>query len=182
MNCSICISWQLWARSADTRSYSAITHFIWRNSTSSSGLWHLIVKTQTLTPHRQDADSDRNPTSIVTDEIPRDFTRFHLNRHRTILMTRTILTDKDDPDDQKYHLNSSFAYQSNWLHRRVRLTTIILNKPEDWEQWIWQLQALVDKRIWAHVDPDNAAPQRGLLQEPPHPKVTDFNENATSYA
>ena len=60
--------------------------------------------------------------------------------------------------------------------------TIILNKPEDWEQWIWQLQALVDKRIWAHVDPVNAAPQRGLLQEPPYPEVTDFNEQATSYA
>ena len=61
-------------------------------------------------------------------------------------------------------------------------TTIILNKPEDWEQWLWQLQALVDKRIWVHVDPDKEAPQRGLLQEPPYPEVTDFNENATSYA
>jgi hypothetical protein len=61
-------------------------------------------------------------------------------------------------------------------------TTIILNKPEDWEQWIWQLQALVDKRIWAHVNPDKEAPQQGLLQEPPHPKVADFNENATLYA
>jgi len=62
------------------------------------------------------------------------------------------------------------------------LNIIILNKPEDWEQWIWQLQALVDKQIWAHVNPDNEAPQRGLLEEPPHPEVTDFNENATLYA
>ena len=61
-------------------------------------------------------------------------------------------------------------------------TTIILNKPEDWEQWLWQLRALADKRIWAHVDPDNTAPQRGLLQEPAYLEVTDFNENATSYA
>jgi len=38
------------------------------------------------------------------------------------------------------------------------LTTIILNKLEDWEQWLWQLRALVDQRIWAHVDPDSAAP------------------------
>ena len=60
--------------------------------------------------------------------------------------------------------------------------TIILNKPEDWEQWLWQLQALVDKRIWAHVDPAKEAPQQGLLQEQPHPEVTDFNENATSYS
>jgi len=59
--------------------------------------------------------------------------------------------------------------------------TIILNKPEDWEQWIWQLQALADKRIWAHVDPNNAALEQGLLQEPPYPKVTDLNENATLY-
>ena len=43
------------------------------------------------------------------------------------------------------------------------LTTIILNKPEDWEQWLWQLQALVDQQIWAHIDPDNAAPQQSLL-------------------
>jgi len=35
---------------------------------------------------------------------------------------------------------------------------IILNKLEDWEQWIWQLQALIDKRIWAYIDPNNAAP------------------------
>src|SRR6266702_8805182 len=62
------------------------------------------------------------------------------------------------------------------------LNTIILNKPEDWEQWIWQLQALADKRIWAHVDPNNAAPQQELLEEPPHPEVTDFNENVTLYA
>jgi hypothetical protein len=61
-------------------------------------------------------------------------------------------------------------------------TTIILNKPEDWEQWLWQLQALVDKRIWAYVDPAKEAPQQGLLQEPPYPEVTDFNEDATSYA
>ena len=60
--------------------------------------------------------------------------------------------------------------------------TIILNKPEDWEQWLWQLQALVDKRIWAHVDPAKETPQQGLLQEPPYPEVTDFNENATLYA
>ena len=59
---------------------------------------------------------------------------------------------------------------------------IILNKPEDWEQWIWQLQTLVDKQIWAHIDPDNKAPQRGLLEKPPHSEVTDFNENATLYA
>ena len=60
-------------------------------------------------------------------------------------------------------------------------TIIILNKLEDWEQWLWQLQALVDKQIWAHVDPDKEAPQQGLLQEPPHPEVTDFNENAILY-
>ena len=60
-------------------------------------------------------------------------------------------------------------------------TTIILNKPEDWEQWIWQLQALVDKRMWAYVDPDNATPEQGLLQELPYPKVTDLNKNAILY-
>ena len=43
------------------------------------------------------------------------------------------------------------------------LNTITLNKQEDWEQWLWQLQALADKRIWAHVDPVTEAPQEGLL-------------------
>jgi hypothetical protein len=60
-------------------------------------------------------------------------------------------------------------------------TTIILNKPEDWEQWLWQLRALVDQQIWAHVDPATEAPQEGLLEKPPYLKVTDFNENATLY-
>ena len=62
------------------------------------------------------------------------------------------------------------------------LNIIILNKLEDWEQWLWQLRALVDQQIWAYVDLDNIVPQQSLLQEPPHPEVTDFNENATSYA
>ncbi len=39
----------------------------------------------------------------------------------------------------------------------------------------------MDQQIWAHVDPDKEAPQQGLLQEPPYPEVTDFNEDATLY-
>jgi hypothetical protein len=58
---------------------------------------------------------------------------------------------------------------------------IILNKLEDWEQWIWQLQALVDKRMWAYVDPNNTVLEQGLLQEPPYLKVIDLNKNATLY-
>ena len=61
-------------------------------------------------------------------------------------------------------------------------TTIILNKPEDWEQWLWQLQALVDQEIWAHVGPATEGPQEGLLEKPPYLEVTDFNKNATLYA
>ena len=60
-------------------------------------------------------------------------------------------------------------------------TTIILNKPEDWEQWLWQLQALVDQQIWAYVDLATEAPQEGLLEKLPYLKVTDFNKNATLY-
>jgi len=128
MNCSTWIIWQLWARSADSRSYSAITQSF-----------------EEILPHRQDADSDRNPTSIVTrrvfDEIPRDSTRFHLN-----LTTRTILTTGRSwrqntisipplPISQMTPPTSSSS------------TTIILNKSEDWEQWLWQLRTLVDQRI-----------------------------------
>ena len=49
INSFICTIWQLWARSADSRSYSSYNSIIWRNSTLSS-------------------DSDRNPTSIVTGQ------------------------------------------------------------------------------------------------------------------
>ena len=62
------------------------------------------------------------------------------------------------------------------------LTTIILNKPEDWEQWLWQLQALTDNQIWAHIDLNKEALQQSLCQEPPYPEVTDFNKNATTYS
>ena len=39
----------------------------------------------------------------------------------------------------------------------------------------------MDQQIWAHIDLANEAPQRGLLQEPPYPEVTDFNEDTTLY-
>src|SRR6266700_6925126 len=39
----------------------------------------------------------------------------------------------------------------------------------------------MDKRIWAHVDLTKETPQQSLLQKPPHPEVTDFNENVTLY-
>jgi hypothetical protein len=61
------------------------------------------------------------------------------------------------------------------------LNIIILNKPEDWEQWLWQLRALVDQQIWAYVDLATEAPQEGLLEKPPYLKVIDFNKNATLY-
>jgi hypothetical protein len=35
--------------------------------------------------------------------------------------------------------------------------------------------------MWAYVDPNNAALEQGLLQEPPYLKVTDLNKNATLY-
>jgi hypothetical protein len=60
--------------------------------------------------------------------------------------------------------------------------TIILTRPEDWEPWLAQLRAVADKGIWHHIDPDEAAPGRGLLVEPARPEYSDFDANATTYA
>jgi len=60
--------------------------------------------------------------------------------------------------------------------------TIILTHPEDWETWLAQLRAVADIGIWRHIDPDNPAPQQGLLEEPVRPEIRDFNINANTYA
>src|SRR6266568_4449590 len=84
--------------------------------------------------------------------------RFHeIPRDSTSIVDRTTLI--------KFHLNSHLPI-SQMTPPTSSSNTIILNKPEDWEQWLWQLQALVDKELWAHVDPTKEAPQQGLLQKP----------------
>jgi hypothetical protein len=60
--------------------------------------------------------------------------------------------------------------------------TIILTHPEDWESWLWQLRGVTDKEIWPHIDPDEPAPEQGLLEKPIRPEVGDFDANATTYA
>jgi hypothetical protein len=80
MNCSICISWQLWARSADSRSFSAITQ----------SFEEILPHRQTLTPHRHKTTLIEILPQSSQDEIPRDSTRFHVNRQRTILTTNSI--------------------------------------------------------------------------------------------
>lgn len=60
--------------------------------------------------------------------------------------------------------------------------TIVLNSSEDWEQWLAEVQAVADEAIWPHIDPDEPAPEQGLMTEPIRPDVKDFNQNASTYA
>ena len=53
--------------------------------------------------------------------------------------------------------------------------TIVLNSSEDWEQWLAEVQAVADKAIWPHIDPDEPALEQGLITEPIRPDVKDFN-------
>jgi len=91
---------------------------IWRNSTS------LLDST----PYRQDADSDRNPTSII---IGRDSMRFHE------ILWNSTLSLKDDPDDKDDPNNKIPSQFPICLLVKITLptlslsTTIILNKLED---------------------------------------------------
>jgi hypothetical protein len=59
---------------------------------------------------------------------------------------------------------------------------IVLARPDDWEQWVSEIQALCDEDIWPHIDPDKPAPERGLETEPEKPTVASFDGNAQTYA
>jgi len=59
-------------------------------------------------------------------------------------------------------------------------TKIILIRSEDWEQWYEDLQANVSSEIWPYINPEGQ--QRALLQQPPRPEPTDFDNNAATYA
>jgi hypothetical protein len=39
---------------------------------------------------------------------------------------------------------------------------IVLAQPDDWEQWIAEIQAVSDEDIWPHIDPGHPAPERVL--------------------
>jgi len=102
MNCSICTIWQLWARSADSRSYSAITQSF-----------------EEILPHRQTL-TEILP-QLSQDEIPWDSTRFHeIPRDST-----SIVTGRSWRQGRSYRQNSisiPLCLSVKWLHRRqVRL-------------------------------------------------------------
>jgi hypothetical protein len=59
---------------------------------------------------------------------------------------------------------------------------IVLARPDDWEQWIAEIQATADEGIWPHLDPDNPEPERGLRLCPEEPILEEFDRNARSYA
>jgi len=113
MNSSIWVIWQLWARSADTRSYSAITQ----------SFEEILPQRQTLTPRRLKTTLIEILPQLSQDEIPRDSTRFHETPSQS---------SKDDPDDKDdpatrtilttYSISIPICLSVKWLHRgRVRL-------------------------------------------------------------
>jgi hypothetical protein len=53
--------------------------------------------------------------------------------------------------------------------------TLTLTHLEDWEQWLAEVQAVTDEAIWPHIDPDEPAPEQGLMTEPIQPEFKDFN-------
>jgi hypothetical protein len=59
---------------------------------------------------------------------------------------------------------------------------IVLAQPDDWEQWIAEIQAMSDEDIWPHIDPGHPAPERALQVEPEELKVEQFDRNAQAYA
>ena len=62
-------------------------------------------------------------------------------------------------------------------------TTTILNRPEDWEPWIWELESGVPEDIWALISPDLPVERlQPLLARPRAPTFTDVNQNANTYA
>ena len=97
--------------------------------------FYLIVNRTILTIGRSWRQDDPDDKILpychrtIRTRFPRDSTRFHLNRLRTTLI--------------KFHLNTLLPI-SQITPPTSSSTTIILNKPEDWEQWLWQLRALVD--------------------------------------
>jgi hypothetical protein len=126
---------------------------IWRNSTSSLD---------------SDTSSSRRRLTEILPQLSQDDsdTRFHEIPPQSSQDDPADKDDPDDKDDPNDKIPSQFllCLSVKWLPpTSSSSTTIILNKLEDWEQWIWQLQALVDNQIWAHVDPAKEAPQQGLL-------------------
>jgi hypothetical protein len=128
MNCPICISWQLWARSADSRSLSAIIQ----------SFKEIIPYRQTLTPHCHKTTLIEILPQLSKDEILRDSTRFHEIPPQS---SKDDPDNKDDPDDKDNPNEKNTISIPPWPISQMTpptssLTTIILNKPEDWEQWL----------------------------------------------
>jgi len=58
----------------------------------------------------------------------------------------------------------------------------ILEKPDDWEPWIWQLQAEIAPAVWPSINPDLTDCQiKRLLPEPEKPCFQDVNQHARTY-
>jgi hypothetical protein len=59
---------------------------------------------------------------------------------------------------------------------------IVLTRPDDWEQWLFETRAICDEDIWPHIDPAQPPPARVLETEPAKPSVSNFDRNTQSYA
>ena len=78
-----------------------------------------------------------------------------------------------------YLLHASISAMSRTMAPETPTKTI-LTRSEDWEKWFWDLQANVSDEIWPYINPDG--PEIALLVPPPRPALTDFDQQAQSYA
>jgi hypothetical protein len=52
---------------------------------------------------------------------------------------------------------------------------IVMARPDDWEKWIAEIQAMANEGIWPHLDPDNPEPERGLRICPKEPILEEYD-------
>ncbi|KAF2621749.1 hypothetical protein BU25DRAFT_353635, partial [Macroventuria anomochaeta] len=58
--------------------------------------------------------------------------------------------------------------------------TIILDKPENWFNWLFIRQDIADRHnLWQYVNPDVAKEDLPELTESPKPQLTDYKARAT---
>ncbi|KAF2750048.1 hypothetical protein M011DRAFT_509319 [Sporormia fimetaria CBS 119925] len=62
----------------------------------------------------------------------------------------------------------------------VTRVTIILDKPDDWFNWLFIRQDIANRHgLWQYIDPDVAKETLPVLTEPPEPQLTDYKAGAT---
>lgn len=62
-----------------------------------------------------------------------------------------------------------------------QLNTVILTRPDDWENWYNEMASSVVPKVWEILDPEAEHP-REIMGEPERPRFQDFRAGTGSYA